>query len=118
MENIEGLKNELRLKIKECQILHEELAERPFKIKASCNLVKYPESIEKEVNYFQDRINNGEEFYVHANYKDTAVLVLRPIKYDDQIFYGLVVGIENECDIDIFDFVKFQVMDLYEHNID
>lgn len=117
-DNIKGLKNELYLKIEECNILHKELSKRPFVIKASCNLVKYPANNTNAVKEITDKLDAGKKHYVNANYKDKFILTLRPVMADEQIFYGLVVGIQvvgiqNECDININDFVEFQVSDLY-----
>lgn len=114
MCNCEGLKNELRLKIDECFRLSDEIDKRPFKIKTSCNLVEYPENINDAVKEITDKIDAGAEHYVNANYKDIAVLTLRPVMYDEQIFYGLVVVVQNECDINVNDFVEFQVADLFD----
>ena len=109
----EGLKNELRIKIEECNNLHDIISKRPFEIKGSCNFVKYPKSNREADKELTDKLEKGEEFYVNAKYKN-AILSIRPVMEDESIFYGLVVGIENECDLSINDFVQFQTSDLYD----
>ena len=115
------MENELKIKIEECNRLHEEIEKRPFIIKDSCNFVAYPKNITKSVKDLKLKMNDGKELYVNANYKN-ATLTVVPIKEDEQIFYGLVVVITNKekgevlryKDVKRLDFVSFQVCDIYD----
>ena len=107
----EGLKNELRLKIDECEMLHSELEKRPIVVDVSCDLVSY-EHHKKNEELILQKISNGDEFYLNAK-KDNGVLTLRPFKHDDGLFYGLVVG-SNVDSVNVFEIARFGSYDTYQ----
>lgn len=113
--NVEGLRNELKLKINECNELHEELKKRPIVVDKYCDLVSYENHKERE-KVLADIVNNGEEKYVCAR-KGNGVLVLRPIHYDNEgLFMGLVVHTEETKEVGVFEIVYFGSYDLYLEN--
>lgn len=112
-----GLKTELQLKIDECNDLYEKLHKRPIEIKHTCDFVSNENHLHT-CRLIQKKIDNGEEFYVNAR-KDDGVLTLRPFAYGlygedlDQLFYGLVVNVENCPNVKVFDFAEFGSWSLF-----
>ena len=113
LSNWQGLNSELIRTINQNNRLYSEIGCRPFKIQGSCDFVRYPKSNKDADKELTDKLKKGEEFYVNAKYEN-AILSIRPVMEDESIFYGLVVGIENKCNISINDFVQFQTSDLYD----
>ena len=111
-----GLKNELKLKIEECNMLHDMLHKRPIEIKHQCDVVSYDDHVDN-AKILQQKIDNKEEFYVNAR-KNDGVLTIRPFAYGlyddlDGLFYGIVVNVENCPEVDIFDFAEFGCWSLF-----
>jgi len=121
---IKGLKDELNSNIVENMELHREISQRPFKVTRSCSLVHIWENRLDILNMLKKELFEGNEIYVKANYKDLAVLTIRPIREDEEIFIGLIVDIHSTSstvlpkDIVINSFIEFQVYDLYDLSSD
>lgn len=111
-----GLKNELKLKIEECNMLHDKLHKRPIEIKHQCDVVSYDDHISHS-KILQQKIDNKDEFYVNAR-KGDGVLTIRPFAYGlykdlNGLFYGVVVNVENCPDVEVFEFAEFGAWSLY-----
>lgn len=114
--NTEGLKNELKEKIAECNRLYDLLAKRPFEINCQLDLVTYDDH-KRHAVMIKENIDKGNEFYVNGN-KDGGVITVRPFAYDidnyDR-FFGLVVNVISCKSVKVNQFVEFGSYDLYDN---
>ncbi len=111
MSKEEGLKNELNLKIEECNSLHKELSKRPLKVVCSGELVdtsKHP----RFTDIIHSLIINNERFKCVVKLKNQKVQVI-PVLEDEQIFTA-VVDQKGVKGLGFNSLVEFQSCDVYE----
>lgn len=113
-ENIEGLRNELRLKIDECNRLHDELLMRPLKVVPTiCDLAN-ANNHPKLTYEIAQLIKSNTRFWCKIAVKGEQFWVMPLIK-DEQIFTGLVSS-NVLSSIKFNDLIEFQSCDVFEIN--
>ena len=112
-----GCRNELRMKIDECNELHDELAKRPIKINdVAFNTLNKKGCSQDKV--LADAVREGKRFNVKVHYKGESFWVM-PIKADeDNGCLGIVNNDVLHSDININDIVGFIACCVSEIDID
>jgi hypothetical protein len=110
--SLQGIENELNLKIEECNSLHRELHHRPIRVN-ECSLKnvnpEYGCSKNKEI---ADLIRSNERFNVKVEYQGELFWVMPIYCDEDDYCYGIVNNEVLHPDINFNDLIGFTANDV------
>ena len=118
LHSTSGLIHELNLKTDECNQLHSILINRPFEIKHKGDVVSYDNHLMR-CKSLQNDIDNSLVKTIRVRI-DEGVLHVIPFSYGvygtdlSQLFYGIIIGVENCEKAKVFEFVEFGSWSIYD----